>query len=255
MSQYVGPAPVPLTEYRERIERQNRSGRSPRVRRTILGVGLIGVLVAVYLSRTYLQLAQFLSSATFGTQIANGVDSVTNTVVNNIDTVTSGFKNVITSAFLNPLQSLLASSPWYLMALVLLALSFVLGGIACAFAFVRNYFAQLNIAVKTGDVRALQPLRRSSCTCLKLERDIAAVYGSGGHVSGSQLAIEQLLLGQSGPAFAKVTAKFSTTEGSTITADGRASEVRAVRGFQYVTLVREGDHWVMDDLSTQQVTT
>ena len=46
----------------------------------------------------------------------------------------SGFTGAITdlvsNLLLNPLQSLLADSPWWLMALVLLALAYLLGGLA-----------------------------------------------------------------------------------------------------------------------------
>jgi glycine betaine/proline transport system permease protein len=112
----------------ERAQRGRRDVRSPRRRRTVLGVGLVLVLVAVWLSRTYLQLAQFPAKAVIGPQLADAINSATNTVVNNVDTVTGGFKNGVTYALLNPLQSLLASSPWYLMAAVLLASAYALGG-------------------------------------------------------------------------------------------------------------------------------
>jgi len=112
----------------ERAQRGRRDVRSPRRRRTVLGVGLVLVLVAVWASRTYLQLAQFPAKAVIGPQLADAINSATNTVVNNVDTVTGGFKNGVTYALLNPLQSLLASSPWYLMAAVLLASAYALGG-------------------------------------------------------------------------------------------------------------------------------
>jgi glycine betaine/proline transport system permease protein len=63
-----------------------------------------------------------------GTRLGNGLNKVTNAVVDHIDTVTSAFKNAVTYGLLNPLQTLLADSPWWLMAAVLLALAFVMGG-------------------------------------------------------------------------------------------------------------------------------
>jgi glycine betaine/proline transport system permease protein len=112
----------------QRAERQARGGHDSRRRKIILGVGLVLVLVAVYLSRFYLQFAQFPANAVIGPDLAHGINSATNAVVTNVDTFTGAFKNAVTYSFLNPLQSLLATSPWYVMAAVLLAVSYVVGG-------------------------------------------------------------------------------------------------------------------------------
>ena len=56
------------------------------------------------------------------------INDFTDWFVNHVDTFTIAFKNVISYGLLNPLQNLLAESPWWLMALVLLAVAFVLGG-------------------------------------------------------------------------------------------------------------------------------
>lgn len=113
----------------ERAERQARRGVSPRTRRIVLGGGLVGVVVCVWLSRFYLQLAKFPDSANIGPDLAKGINNVTDVVVNGIDTFTNAFKNVISYGFLNPLQSLLAETPWFVMALVILGFAFVLGGL------------------------------------------------------------------------------------------------------------------------------
>ena len=42
--------------------------------------------------------------------------------------MTNGFKDLVTSLMLNPLQSLLSDLPWWVMALVLLAVSYLVGG-------------------------------------------------------------------------------------------------------------------------------
>lgn len=97
--------------------------------RIVLAAGLVVVAVAVYLSHFYIQAAQFPAGADFGHELINAINSVTNTVVNAIDTLTNAFKNVISYGFLNPLQSLLSSTPWWLMAPVLLAVSWVVGGL------------------------------------------------------------------------------------------------------------------------------
>jgi glycine betaine/proline transport system permease protein len=112
----------------ERAEKQTRGRTSARPRRLVLGGGLVVVAVCIYLSRLYLQLAQFPSGVDIGTRLADGVNRVTDAVVNQVDSVTSAFKNGVTYGLLNPLQTLLADSPWWLMAAVLLALAYVLGG-------------------------------------------------------------------------------------------------------------------------------
>jgi glycine betaine/proline transport system permease protein len=50
-------------------------------------------------------------------------------VVNAVDTITNAFKNGVSYGFLNPLQSLLAETPWWVMAVVLLGIAYVLGGL------------------------------------------------------------------------------------------------------------------------------
>jgi glycine betaine/proline transport system permease protein len=114
----------------ERVERQTRGrAMSVRTRRLVLGAGLVGVAVAVWLSRFYLQLATFPHKADIGSKLSDGISSLTDSIVNSVDTVTNGFKNVVSYGFLNPLQTLLADTPWWLMAVVLLALAFLLGGL------------------------------------------------------------------------------------------------------------------------------
>jgi glycine betaine/proline transport system permease protein len=114
----------------ERSERQSRGGSTDaRARRLILLGGLVVVAVTIYLSRTYLDLATFPSSWNIGTDLVDRINSITDNVVGAIDTYTEAFKNFISYGFLNPLQNLLANSPWWLMAPVLLGFAFVLGGL------------------------------------------------------------------------------------------------------------------------------
>ncbi|HEX3929794.1 MAG TPA: ABC transporter permease subunit [Nocardioides sp.] len=114
----------------ERSQRQGR-GRSlgGRNRRLVLLGGLAVVAVTIYLSRTYLDLATFPTSWNLGGHLQNGINSLTDNIVSAIDTYTAAFKNFLSYGFLNPLQNLLANSPWWLMAPVLLGFAFVLGGL------------------------------------------------------------------------------------------------------------------------------
>ena len=104
-------------------------------RRLMLGLLLLPVLVLVYLSRNYLGLATFPDASGWpvlgrlsGANLAHSINVFTDNFVNAVDTFTNGFKDIVTNLLLNPLQSLMSDSPWWVMAIVLLAVAYVLGG-------------------------------------------------------------------------------------------------------------------------------
>ncbi|MBT9254072.1 ABC transporter permease subunit [Phycicoccus sp. MAQZ13P-2] len=104
-------------------------------RRLVLAVLLLPVLVGAYYSTRYLQLSQFpdlsgvpvLGELTAG-PLGGHINDLTNAVVDAISGVTNGFKDLVTAVMLNPLQSLMSDLPWWVMALVLLAVAYLLGG-------------------------------------------------------------------------------------------------------------------------------
>jgi glycine betaine/proline transport system permease protein len=113
----------------ERSEKVARGGGgNPRLRRVVLVVGAAATLVAVYLSRTYKGLAEF-PEYTVGDKVATRVNDLTGWVTDTFGGLTAGFKDVITTGFLNPMQSLLAESPWYVAFAAISALAFVFGGL------------------------------------------------------------------------------------------------------------------------------
>jgi len=121
------------TAVSERSERLARAGGGNRkVRLGVLAITGMGALVAVYLSRTYLQLATFPSGLDFGTTLARWIQSVSDWVATHLDTFTNGFKDKVSYLLLNPLQDLLANSPWWLVAAAILAMAAVLGGLWAA---------------------------------------------------------------------------------------------------------------------------
>ncbi len=109
-----------------RAEKAARGGHSPKMRRVILALGAVGVGVAIYLSRYYTWAAEFPENE-IGTKTGNVVDDVFTWITDNFDGVTEGLKNVVTSALLNPMQTLLAQSPWFVTGLAIVALAYVLG--------------------------------------------------------------------------------------------------------------------------------
>ncbi len=113
----------------ERTEKVARGlGGNPRLRRILLAGGGLGTLVAIYLSRTYVGLAEFPTYSIgdkVATWVSDGVDWFTDT----FGDVTGGIKDAITNGVLNPMQSLLADSPWWLAFAGISALAFVFGGL------------------------------------------------------------------------------------------------------------------------------
>jgi glycine betaine/proline transport system permease protein len=118
-----------LPRWASQDHRAPRRTPSALMRRIGLGLVAIPVVVCIFLSRQYLDLAQFPNSWNIGTDIADKINSFVTWFVDHVDTVTTGFKNAVTYGLLNPLQDLMAESPWWLMAFVLLAAGLVLGGL------------------------------------------------------------------------------------------------------------------------------
>jgi glycine betaine/proline transport system permease protein len=99
------------------------------------GLLLVPVLVAVYLSRQTLDLASFGDRSRWpflryvdGVRVTKLVNDFTNWLIDQVDTFTLALKNDATKWVINPFQNLLADSPWWTLAVVLLAIAYVLGG-------------------------------------------------------------------------------------------------------------------------------
>ena len=112
------------------VRSESIPSRESRRKRWILlaASGAVAVLCVV-LSRQYLSLATFPENPDLGTPFANAADSVSNFFADNAAGATNAIKDVISYGLLNPLQSLLAQSPWWLVALMLVALSLLIGGL------------------------------------------------------------------------------------------------------------------------------
>ncbi|MFF8970269.1 ABC transporter permease [Streptomyces sp. NPDC014995] len=97
-------------------------------RRPLLGAGAAVTAVLVYLSHTYLWAAEFPGDGTIGSHIASAADSATAWAQDNLSGLTNAIRDVITNGLLNPFQTLVTDSPWWLVGAVLVALGVVLGG-------------------------------------------------------------------------------------------------------------------------------
>lgn len=105
-----------------------RTRAAARTRRIVLAVGLVLTVVAIYLSRTYLDLATFPDSPDLGTPVRDAAQSVADWVATNGSTVTKPITDAFTYGLLNPFQSLLAESPWWLSSLAILLVTTIIGG-------------------------------------------------------------------------------------------------------------------------------
>jgi glycine betaine/proline transport system permease protein len=120
-------------------EDAGRGQRLPRVTRAgrglLFGVLLVPVAVLVYLSRTQIDYARFPDASGWpvvghlsNAKLSQHINDFVGWLVDHIDTVTVSVKNHVTSWLIDPLQNLTSQSPWWVMALVLLAIAYVLGG-------------------------------------------------------------------------------------------------------------------------------
>jgi len=112
-------------------ERAARGGVDLKRRRMVLAGAAVPVVVCLYLSRTYSWAAEF-GDSTWGPRVTDGINDFFGWFTDNFRDLTQGFKNFVSNVLLNPLESLLAESPWWLAAAAVLALAFVLGGLRAA---------------------------------------------------------------------------------------------------------------------------
>jgi glycine betaine/proline transport system permease protein len=111
-----------------------------RLRKPLLAVGAVVVAVCVHHSRTYLWAAVFPgdrlqgSSGTvgLGPRIAGAADASSRWLQDHFGVFTSGVKNVVTEAVLNPLEGFLNQTPWQATAIALVLLALLLGDLRAA---------------------------------------------------------------------------------------------------------------------------
>lgn len=108
---------------------------TPAGRWLLRGLMLIPVGICVWLSRFQLRFADFpdisetpVLKYVSGYQLTQWINDFSEWFVSSVDSFTIAVKDFTTAVVINNLQSLMAESPWWVMAVVLLAVAFVLGG-------------------------------------------------------------------------------------------------------------------------------
>ncbi|PVG80904.1 ABC transporter permease [Nocardioides gansuensis] len=108
-------------------------GPDPRVHRVVLGAGLVLAAVAVYVSRLYPWAAEFPGTPLRDTA-ASWSDATVAWFTDTFGGVAGGLADAVSYGLLNPMQALLAESPWWLAGSALVAISAVAGGVRAAVA-------------------------------------------------------------------------------------------------------------------------
>ena len=100
-----------------------------KVRRRI-GLAIFGVLtlIAIYLSRYLLWFAVFPEQLVFGERVAEAANAVSDWITDNLGFLTVTGSEQFTIWVLNPLQDVLANSPWWLTLIAITLLAFILAG-------------------------------------------------------------------------------------------------------------------------------
>jgi glycine betaine/proline transport system permease protein len=100
-----------------------------KVRRRI-GLAIFGVLtlIAIYLSRYLLWFAVFPEQLIFGEYVAEAANAISDWITDNLGFLTVTGSEQFTVWVLNPLQDVLANSPWWLTLIAITLLAFILAG-------------------------------------------------------------------------------------------------------------------------------
>jgi glycine betaine/proline transport system permease protein len=106
------------------------------VRRAALAAGVVVTAVGIWLSRTYVWAAEFPAGSPVGPWIVRTATDVSTFLQTNLSVLTLGLKDTLTGGFINPLQSLLTDTPWWVVFAALAGLAAVLGGLRAAGAVV-----------------------------------------------------------------------------------------------------------------------
>ena len=105
------------------------AAEAAKVRRRI-GLAIFGVitLIAIYLSRNVLAFAVFPEQLEFRKQVASAANGVSEWITDNLGFITVTGSEFFTVWALNPLQDVLANSPWWLTMIAITLLAFILAG-------------------------------------------------------------------------------------------------------------------------------
>jgi glycine betaine/proline transport system permease protein len=126
--------------------RRHSDGRAERLRRPLLVVFGVLALAGAYLSYTYVWAAEFPVGSDVGRYVSQAASAVTDWAQGDVAGITGAIKDTITVALLNPFQTFLTDSPWWLVGAVAVGLAALLGSVRAALTTV----VCLGLLVATG---------------------------------------------------------------------------------------------------------
>jgi len=112
---------------RSELARRSTGGRSGRLRRPALVVGGLVCAVGVYLSYTYVWAAVFPDKVDLGGPVIRTADASSQWIQLHFSGATNSVKDALTYHALNPFQTLLTDSPWWLVSAVVVLLALIVG--------------------------------------------------------------------------------------------------------------------------------
>ncbi len=101
-------------------------------KRFILMGAALGAIISVVFSRTMLWAAVWPKEVTIAPQVEKVTNNATAWVLDNLYIFTVGFKDLISYSILNPLETQLSASPWYVTVAMIVALASIIGGLRTA---------------------------------------------------------------------------------------------------------------------------
>jgi glycine betaine/proline transport system permease protein len=135
---------------RREVSRTGMAATARRYRRPIVALAAVGAAFAVWQSRTFLWAADFpeVAGGRFdaGRYIRQGADGTTTWVQDTFPALSTGLLEFTTSWVIDPLQTVLVDSPWWVTAAAITAIAWVLGGVRPAIVTV----AALALVIGTG---------------------------------------------------------------------------------------------------------
>jgi glycine betaine/proline transport system permease protein len=85
-------------------------------------------VISIFLSRNYMWAAIWPKHLDISDQVAAATNAVVKYATTSLYFLTIGFRELITVAILNPLETLLAESPWFLTAAAIATIALIIGG-------------------------------------------------------------------------------------------------------------------------------
>lgn len=169
-----------------------------RKRLTLISTGILAI-VSIFVSRSFLWAAVWPNEVTVAPQVERITNNATAWILDNLFIFTVGFKDFISYTILNPLESLLSQSPWYVTVAMIVWLALVIGGARTA---ILSFVLAMGIVVSGLWFEAMLTLTQTIVgTLLTMILGIALGIWTGRNDRAERIMRPFLDAGQTLPAF------------------------------------------------------